>query len=114
MKKSLIMLLVILGASSSNAFAQQSVDGPKQVNHIYQNTIFPSYTFIKVEGTMINPAGCLDNYWYGIEVSNPFHDNYVSMAMTAMASGKTLTFYISGTACLGGSYPTITGMVINR
>jgi len=114
MKKSLIVLLAILGVASSNAFAQQTADSPKLVNHIYQNSVYPNYTFLKVEDTMINPAGCLGNYFYGIEVSDPFHDNYVSMAMTAIASGKTLTFYISDTACLGGSYPTITGMIINR
>lgn len=114
MKKSLIVLLVILGVASSNAVAQHTVDSTKLVNNVYQLSIHPNYTFIKVEDTMINPAGCLNNYFYGFAVSDPFHDNYLNMAMTALASGKTLTVFISDTACLGGSYPTITGMVINR
>ena len=113
MKKSLIMLLAILGVASSNAFAQ-SYDGGKQVNHIYRHVDHTAYSFIKVEDTMINPAGCVSDFWYAIPVSDPWHDEYVSMAMTAMASGKTLSFYISDTVCQGGAYPTVIGIIFNR
>lgn len=110
MKKSLIVLFATLVVASSNTFAQ-SFDGVKQVNHIYKNS---GQTFIKVEDTMINPAGCVSNFWYAIPVSDPAHDDYLSMAMTAMASGKTLSIYISDTACYGGAHPTITGIIANR
>jgi len=110
MKKSLIMLLAILALASSNAFAQ-SFDGLKKVNHIYKSS---GQTYIKVEDTMINPAACFSDYWYAIPVSDPAHDDYLSMAMTAMASEKTLSIYISDTVCQASGHPTVTAIISNR
>jgi hypothetical protein len=110
MKKSLIVLLAVLVLAGSNAFAQ-SFDGGKQVNHIYKDS---GQTYIKVEDTMINPAACFSDYWYAIPVSDPAHDDYLSMAMTAMASGKTLSIYISDTACQASGHPTVIGIISNR
>ena len=109
MKKTqlLLVILMLFGASNAQAFYA----GGNLVNHIHQSEFT---TYIKLGEPMHNPAGCVGGtFWYSIARTDPRHDDYVKLALTALASGKVLSVYLHDTEC-DWNAPKITGLTINR
>ena len=67
--------------------------------------------YIHMNNTMINPAGCVSDYYYAVDASDPNFDEYKRMSQTAIVSGKRLRIAIEDTqGDCQGSYPKINRM----
>ena len=101
-----LSIALLWSADSSATF----YDPGAQVNQVYQTD---GITLIKLDGTMDNPSSCVSDFWYAIPSHLPMHDDYVRMALTALASGKVLSVYLDSTRCWGTA-PLVVGLVVNR
>ena len=111
MKKSLLALVLALSLYSMKAFGGTPVHiGGAQVNHIHHAS---GATLIKLDGMTDNPAGCVSNFWYSISRTDPMHDDYLRLALSALASGKVLTIWLDDTDCQFNT-PLVVAMTINR
>ena len=110
MKKSFIAFLFIASCYSLSANAGTNT-GPVLVNMFHQNAIGSR---IRTDAAMLNPAGCLSDFWYSVNrTTDPMHDDFARTATTAAASEKSITIYLSDTVC-EGSYPLITSITFHR
>lgn len=60
--------------------------------------------------TMSDSEGCATSNWYFLSATLAGNKNIMATALTAAATGKVITFYISG---CDGNYPRITNAIMD-
>jgi hypothetical protein len=105
-----MFLRVILLACASSAAHGQTASGNLTVTKFVTGWRSDAFR-LAVAQTVVNPAGCPRSDGYMSEPSNPGHKIYLSAVLYAMATGKTISVYVSDLQgdCVGGG-PKIIGV----
>ena len=56
--------------------------------------------YVKIDGVIPNPAGCATASQARWLASNPVGEEFLSLAMSAFAAGKEVSFYVYHDACV--------------
>ena len=98
------VLLVLSFVLSCNLQAKKAHDA--SVVRVYTHDCCGrgSYTTVQVEGgSMAGADECDANYktWFAIETTHPNHDAFLSIALSALMSGKKVDVYGNRGGCIG-------------
>ncbi len=102
------LLLMIV---SAQGFAELKYTGHLNVKRYYP--VAGTVTYLMMEGTLENPAGCASAHYYAMTSTHPEFEEYRKLILTAKASGQKLGVYIWADPgrCVG-SYPEIYSIFI--
>ncbi|MBQ4835176.1 MULTISPECIES: hypothetical protein [Pseudoalteromonas] len=85
------LLIVLLALYSGLSFATPSHTG--KITSILSGPVYGDKLFIKVEGSLIKKSSCHTNtnFDYVLDTSTASGERYMSMILTAYASGRSVT-----------------------
>ncbi len=110
-----IALILVLISFNNTSYARQVIDATVVSVYTHDCCGRGPYTAVKVKLGTYSGASCgaaYDNY-FAIETSHPNHDTFVSIALTAMSTGKKVNVYGNRAGCIG-PFNRADGIAINN
>ena len=103
MSKIFILIIILVGFNNT-AFAREVIDARVEMVYTHDCCSRGPYTAVHLkEGTYSGSAACNASYdnVFAIEVSHPNHDAFLSIALSANATGKKVNVYGNRGGCIG-------------
>ena len=102
--KAVLPLLLLGVLFFSNAASANTWTTAAKITQIYSAA--SDRVYVKVEGTMINPASCSSSLYYSLAADNTGKDQIFSQMISSATTGHEVEFSLSNSNC-DGSYPEI-------
>lgn len=104
-------IALLVAFFSQNVLAGTIFGGNSEVAMYYPVT---GAVYLKFDGTtMLNPAGCTDNYYYVVPESHAQYEEYKKILLSSLILGKKIGVYLWDNKC-SGPYPEVYSLWINK
>ncbi|KJZ15250.1 hypothetical protein TW85_06625 [Marinomonas sp. S3726] len=114
--KKILFIALMLALPTTSTFAKQVNDAKVKSVYTHNCCNRGPYTAVVLEGGTYHGGGVCDaryNDHFAIETSHPNHDAFVSIALSANASGKKVFVYGNRGGCIG-PFNRADGIAINN
>ncbi|KJZ09602.1 hypothetical protein TW85_21935 [Marinomonas sp. S3726] len=111
-----IFLILILFGFSNLSFAKQVIDATVISVYTHDCCGRGPYTAVRLKGGTYSGGGVCDsryNDYFAIETTHPNHDAFISIALSANATGKKVYVYGNRGGCIG-PFNRADGIAINN